>query len=52
MAECNHKWIANSGQGGMPIFKGREKLMHVHCDRCNSRTWMNESAWDKLKNNT
>jgi len=49
MSECNHKWIANSGQGGKPLFTGRSMLMHVKCKLCNCRTWMDKSAWDKAR---
>lgn len=48
--ECQHVWIANSGQGGKPDFRmnrhmSSEPLMHVKCDRCNARTWLTEGQW-------
>lgn len=43
-----HNWIANSGRGGEPRFKGglsREPVMHVKCSECGERTWMTEAQW-------
>jgi len=49
VSECKHKWIANSGQGGEPIFRGQLAVVHVKCEKCNARTWMDQSAWDKAR---
>lgn len=49
VSECNHKWIANSGQGGEPSFKGRDSLMHVKCEKCNGRTWMTQMMWESAQ---
>jgi hypothetical protein len=57
MTDCNHKWIANSGNGGPPEFKpnrtmGCEPLVHVQCEACGARTWMTEEQWDAATKNT
>ena len=50
MSECDHKWVANSGNGGEPVFKvnltmSSQPLMHVKCSSCGARTWMTEYRW-------
>ena len=49
MDNCEHKWISNSGKGGDPVFKpnsiSRKAVMHVKCEKCNSRTWFGRAAW-------
>jgi len=49
---CNHKWIANSGLGGKPVFtvdrqRSNEPLMHVKCCICKVYNWLNKPRWDK-----
>lgn len=52
---CRHVWVANSGQGGDPVFKkatnmSLELLMHVMCKNkeCDARTWFTEKRWNAL----
>lgn len=50
--DCNHNWIANSGNAGEPEFKVNKQIslkpiMHVKCSLCNSRTWVDKDYWDE-----
>lgn len=50
--ECSHRWVANSGQGGEPVFKANrmisaEPVMHVACSICGSRTWMTKAQFGR-----
>ncbi len=50
---CSHSWVANSGQGGEPVFRmnrtmSRDPLMHVMCSKCGARTWFSEAKWKQL----
>lgn len=48
---CKHQWVANSGQGGLPVFKptaSYNSAMHVMCSICGSRTWFTETDWDAV----
>lgn len=53
MDDCRHRWIANSGQGGPPVFKinrqmSDKPLMHVRCSACGCRTWLTKKQWDDI----
>lgn len=50
MEKCKCKWVANSGNGGKPVFKPMfgSVVMHVKCSKCNTRTWLTEDQWDAL----
>lgn len=49
--KCEHVWISNSGRGGEPVFKVRshflksKPIMHVRCEKCGDRTWLNKKQW-------
>jgi hypothetical protein len=51
---CQHDWVSNSGNGGVPKFKtgvgifGRSAAMHVRCRKCGDRTWLTESQWKEF----
>jgi len=52
--KCDHLWIANSGKGGPPNFRINRQmspfpLMHIKCEKCDGRTWMNQKAWYLLQ---
>lgn len=52
--KCDHLWIANSGRGGAPNFRTNRQmspfpLMHVQCEKCNDRTWVNQKYWYSLQ---
>lgn len=56
MDECEHKWVANSGEGGEPVFKTNRHMafmptMHVKCSVCNDRTWMSLATWEQYVRN-
>jgi hypothetical protein len=47
---CKCSWVANSGKGGKPEFTlnrqmSSKPLMHVKCEKCGARTWLNEYQW-------
>lgn len=51
---CEHKWVANSGKGGEPVFRrnnqmGRNPIMHVRCSACGDRTWFTYEQWNDHK---
>lgn len=46
-----HKWVSNSGYGGVPVFRfnshmGKQPIMHARCCECGSRTWFTEDQWE------
>ena len=50
--DCNHNWVANSGNGGEPEFRLNKQMslksvMHAKCSLCNSRTWVDKDYWDE-----
>lgn len=51
---CKHRWVANSGNGGIPHFRyapmmhATENIMHVKCSQCGARTWFTVSQWNEL----
>ena len=50
MENCKHEWVANTGRGGQPVFRGTSQVMHVLCKLCGDRTWMSEWQWGTLSN--
>ena len=48
--DCKHYWIANSGNGGKPVYRvlGGILVMHVKCGLCNCRTWFTEEQWNDV----
>ena len=49
--ECKHRWVANSGRGGEPLFKMNRQMavgliMYVKCSKCDARTWLDPKAWE------
>ncbi len=50
--ECQHSWVANSGNGGTPEYRkglGATPTMHVLCSECNARTRFTEVQWHALE---
>jgi len=51
---CNHRWVSNSGRGGVPDFRvnrqlALEPIMHIACEKCHARTWMTQSQWYDMR---
>jgi hypothetical protein len=49
---CSHTWVANSGQGGKPVYNlnlDGAFTMRVTCPRCLGRAWFTPEEWDATR---
>lgn len=52
--DCEHIWVANSGEGGDPDYRWNRQIsllpiMDVKCEICNAKTWKTREQWEALE---